>query len=623
MESSKILNKIYEIWLTIIKWYESGAASKILKKIYSAISNTWMCSILVGYFCEKNEDKDSKTGIIYKIFYLPFAFLSLFASAPLKKLYDKLKESFLYKSLYCIANNLIAASTRFIGVLLLSALLVYMIALRSFTNPLLLAGIIISLLLCIWDFSLLRALSHSIVKALMKIFLSTEPTFDYYDETQLTCKYRLITAAVFGIILGFTASVSPIIALGLAGVLVVLFNVELGIAITIFAIPFIPTMLCAALAMLCFFAVFLKKCALGDREWKLDKVGLALIFFMLVIFICSLTSVARSNSMQICVLYFALMSFYFTIVNTIKTRSQLYSLLTVFLAAAFFVAAYGIIQYVFGLDMDKQVWVDTEMFSDIKMRAFSTLENPNVLGEYLLLTIPVGIAMMWCAKKFWTKFFWAGVSAVMLLCLVLTMSRGCWIGILFAAAIFITFVDGRYWSLGILALCLMPTILPASILNRFLSIGDLGDTSSSYRLMIWIGSVAMLKDFWLVGIGPGTQAYNLIYPRYSYPEITAPHAHNVYLQQMIETGVVGLCALIAVMFSFFRQMAQNIRALSKKSADRIMSIAISSGVAGFMLQGVFDYVFYNYRVFMMLWMFIAFGSVLCAVSTSDTEEDKN
>lgn len=35
-----------------------------------------------------------------------------------------------------------------------------------------------------------------------------------------------------------------------------------------------------------------------------------------------------------------------------------------------FVAAYGVIQYVFGLDMDKQVWVDEEMFTDIKMRAF-------------------------------------------------------------------------------------------------------------------------------------------------------------------------------------------------------------------------------------------------------------
>lgn len=91
------------------------------------------------------------------------------------------------------------------------------------------------------------------------------------------------------------AYVSPLIAVGLVGALVVLFNVPLGIAITVFAIPFLPTMLCAGLAILCFFAMFLKKCAAGDKEWKLDIVGFALITLMVIMFICSLTSVARGK----------------------------------------------------------------------------------------------------------------------------------------------------------------------------------------------------------------------------------------------------------------------------------------------------------------------------------------
>ena len=218
-----------------------------------------------------------------------------------------------------------------------------------------------------------------------------------------------------------------------------------------------------ALHYYAFLQCFLKKCAAGDKEWKLDIVGFALILLMVIMLICSFTSVARENSLSICLLQFALMSFYFTIINTIKTKQQLYSLLSVFVISGLFVAAYGIIQYVFGLDMDKQVWVDEEMFTDIKMRAFSTLENPNVLGEYLLLVIPISIALMWSNKKFWTKFTYFGITAVLLLCMILTMSRGCWVGLLLAAAIFITFVDGRYWSLGLLALFLLPSILPASV----------------------------------------------------------------------------------------------------------------------------------------------------------------
>lgn len=615
MENSKFSNYLHSRLLLLIAWYESSVSSKILKKLYSAVSNTWINSLFVSAFCSGRKNGKPQKGLIYKIFYLPFAFLSIFAMDWCKNIFTRAKKSLLYRMLYCFVNNIIAVSTRFVGVFLIFSVGVYACALREFTSPLYLAALAVGVLLCIFDFSFLRALTYSIVKVLLKIFLSVEPKFDYYDETQLKVKYRLIIAALAGIIAGFAAAyISPLVAIGLIGVLIILFNVELGIGITVFAIPFIPTMACAGLALLCFFALFIRKCSRGDRKWRLDSIGFALMVLMVIIFICSLTSVARSNSLSICILYFALMSFYFTVVNTIKTKQQLYSLLTVFVISALFVAAYGIIQYVFGLDMDKQVWVDEEMFTDIKMRAFSTLENPNVLGEYLLLTIPVSIALMWSNKKFWTKFTYALISAVLMLCLILTMSRGCWIGILVAAAIFITFADGRYWSLGLLALFILPSVLPASVLNRFLSIGNLGDTSSSYRLLIWLGTISMLKDFWLVGIGPGTQAYSLIYPRYSYIGITAPHSHNVYLQQMVETGIAGLVSLLAVMFVFFRRMAQTSHTLEKKSADRIMSIALAAGVAGFLVQGIFDYVFYNYRVFMMFWMFLAFGSCLHELS---------
>lgn len=621
MTNSKLLNFLYTKWLIIVSWYESSVSSKVIKKIYTAISNTCSNSLFVKSFVKPNEI-EGKKSLIYRIFYLPFAFLGLFASKPVKGIFDWFKKTALYKALYCFVNNLIAANTRFVGVLFASGIVVYMLAIRDFSSTLLIGALAFSLVLCIFNFSLLRALGYSVVKWFMKVFLSLEPTFDYYDEKELENKWRLPVAALAGVLLGFAAAyISPIIALGMVGALVVLYSPIIGVGITVFAIPFLPTMLCCGLALLCFFAVFVHKCASGDKAWKLDFVGFALILFMLIVFICSITSVARENSMNICLLYIGLMSFYFTIVNTVKTRKQLYSLLILFTISAFFVAAYGIIQYVFGLDMDKQVWVDEEMFTDIKMRAFSTLENPNVLGEYLLLAIPVGVAFMWSAKKFWTKFSYAGISAALLLCLVLTMSRGCWIGLILSVVIFITFVDGRYWSLGIVALFLLPMILPASVLNRFLSIGNLGDTSSSYRMYIWLGSIDMLKDFWLVGIGPGSQAYNLIYPRYSYPSIIAPHSHNVYLQQMVETGIVGLGALIFVLFAFFKCSAGKAHTLSKKNRDRVMLIAMCAGVAGFFLQGVFDYVFYNYRVFMMLWMYIAFASALCGVSTEKEAEN--
>ena len=68
-------------------------------------------------------------------------------------------------------------------------------------------------------------------------------------------------------------------------------------------------------------------------------------------------------------------------------------------------------------------------------------------------------------------------------------------------------------------------VMPDTVIQRFTSIGDLGDSSTPYRVSIWMGSLAMLKDYWLCGIGPGTEAFNMVYPIYGYarPMPSTPH----------------------------------------------------------------------------------------------------
>ena len=100
------------------------------------------------------------------------------------------------------------------------------------------------------------------------------------------------------------------------------------------------------------------------------------------------------NSLSILAVYIAFMLFYFVVINTIKTRKQLFDVLSLFAVSGCSVCLYGIAQYVFGWDT-ASAWVDEEMFTDIKMRVYSTLENPNVLGEYILLVLPVCVALIW------------------------------------------------------------------------------------------------------------------------------------------------------------------------------------------------------------------------------------
>src|SRR5699024_991064 len=109
-----------------------------------------------------------------------------------------------------------------------------------------------------------------------------------------------------------------------------------------------------------------------------------------------------------------------------------------------------------------------------------------------------------------------------------------------AAAVFVTFAAGKLWGLMLLILPFVPMFLPESIINRFASIGDMGDSSTSYRVYIWMGTLNMLKDFWLSGIGMGSEAFTAVYPFYSYNAVVAPHSHNLFLQILVEAGVVGI-----------------------------------------------------------------------------------
>ena len=140
-------------------------------------------------------------------------------------------------------------------------------------------------------------------------------------------------------------------------------------------------------------------------------------------------------------------------------------------------------------------------------------------------------------------------------------------------------------------------------MQRLGSIGDMGDTSTSYRVYIWMGTIAMLKEFWFSGVGPGQAAYNTLYPLYSYSHISAPHAHNLFLQTMCDTGVCGIVLLVLVVFSTVRTLATAV-SREERRENRMFQSAGIAAIGGFMLQSMFDYTFYNYRVMLMFWAFL-------------------
>ena len=140
-----------------------------------------------------------------------------------------------------------------------------------------------------------------------------------------------------------------------------------------------------------------------DRQRALlcSPVNRYVILYAVIYIIAVCTSVTFSGSLYPGLLTTVFILSVFIVENAVTTKRQLDILVTAMVAVGVLVSLYGFYQYIFGA-AGSSAWTDDEMFS-ISTRVYSTLQNPNVLSEYLLLVIPLCAACLFTAEKMWKR----------------------------------------------------------------------------------------------------------------------------------------------------------------------------------------------------------------------------
>lgn len=436
------------------------------------------------------------------------------------------------------------------------------------------------------------------------------------DDTERVSHFSSASAVLLGILFGALALVIEpykiligifiIIALAL-----IINSPEAGVIILFLALPFTPTMVLAGLVIITAFSVFLKVIR-RKRLIKMAPIDIFAVAFGAFVISGGIISVDMMSSLPKMLVFICFMSMYFIIKNIIRSEQLALCCVRGLTVGAVGVSAFGIFQYFFG--SVSTIWQDTEMFSDIRGRAVSTFENPNVLGEYLILAAPVIFAMCVAAKHPRTRFRYFSAFLLCCACLVLTWSRGAWLGFIAAAFLFLVLSSHKVFAcalLGVPAACLGASFfIDTSVINRLLSIGNTADSSTLYRFNIWRGTLQMLSDTWLYGIGIGTEAFSSVYPRYSLAGTeVAPHSHSLYLQIISEMGVFALTVFILFCFTFIGMSLSTLKNTSVKKLKFIL-LGLFCGVCAFLIQGFTDYVWYNYRIFLLFWAIVGLCSAL-------------
>lgn len=424
-------------------------------------------------------------------------------------------------------------------------------------------------------------------------------------------------AFVLGMFLGaLTYFVRPVLIIAaLAGILIfylTLDSPETGLIITLFILPFLiilphPSIILSLMVLFIAFSYFFKL-ARGKRVARFDMLDGFVLIFTVTMLLGGAVDSSRSFPLQ-ALLYSCLMIGYFLCAGLLTTKKLIIKAVISLVSSASIVSLYGIYQYLSG--NVESTWLDTEMFAEIQGRAVSFFENPNMLGEYIILIFPLAFALMLAVKKRMHRTLLLIAVAVMGGCLVVTWARGAWLGLIIGMFVLFMILGRKTLIacfLGLFALPFVPFVLPSEIWDRLSSIGNMKDSSTAYRVHIWEAAVKMLKDHWFSGIGVGENSFTVIYAEYTLSGIEkAPHSHNLFLQIAIETGIFGILAFVALAFFY----VQGTFTFIKKGSDGLLKLLSAGAMCGFLsalAQGMTDYVWYNYRVFFIFFAVAGIGA---------------
>jgi putative inorganic carbon (hco3(-)) transporter len=296
-------------------------------------------------------------------------------------------------------------------------------------------------------------------------------------------------------------------------------------------------------------------------------------------------------------------------------------IIAIFLHVSLVVSGYGIRQQIYGVEQ-LATWNDPTSELAQQTRVFSYLGNPNLLASYLLSAIALSVAAVFVWRGWLPKALAMTMIIVNCACLFFTGSRGGWIGMLALSAAFLLllyywFIDyfspfWRRWLLpivfgGLAALLIAAVVLVEPLQLRVMSIfAGRKDSSNNFRMNVWMAAIDMIRDRPILGIGPGNEAFNQVYPLYMRPRYTALSAYSIWLDTLIETGFIGVSCflwLIAVTITQGVRIVGRLRDNGK--AQGLWLIAAIASMVGILAHGCVDTVFHRPQVNTLWWLMVA------------------
>ncbi|MDP3046536.1 MAG: O-antigen ligase family protein [Chloroflexota bacterium] len=292
------------------------------------------------------------------------------------------------------------------------------------------------------------------------------------------------------------------------------------------------------------------------------------------------------------------MALFFGVVNAVRQRRQVDMLVWALIIGAALAASVGIVLYY--LPRDTSVYLLSTLrvlnypagsgvlrfLNDDPaqaMRAIATSIDPNVLGGLLMVASGLAVPQLFRDGSLRRRAALLAALGVMGWCLLLTLSRGSWVGLAASVAFIATLKYRRMWLL-IIVVAAGVFVLPEAeaYVAHLLSGIQMQDKAAAMRLGEYTDALKLIARYPLLGIGFGSSPTIDLYLGVS----------NVYLLIAEETGLLGLGAYLLTLATLFQQ---GMRRLVNCRDPRLQATlaGLLAALSAACTAGILDHYFFN------------------------------
>ena len=261
----------------------------------------------------------------------------------------------------------------------------------------------------------------------------------------------------------------------------------------------------------------------------------------------------------------------------------LWRIIGALILASLIVSLIGLYQYFFTSDI---------ITAEGVRRIHGVYGSPNNLGLFLGRIVPILAAVALFGGSFRRRAIYCLIALPVALCLYLTYSRGAWLLGLPAAFIFLGLMRGRkalFISLFVI-LVIALSLLPLIGTERLASIFNTQSGTTFLRLKLWQGSLNMIRDHPLFGVGLDNFLYQYR-TRYVLPEaweeLDLSHPHNIVLDYWTRLGILGVIAIGWLQFAFFGKALRLYRKLGDRDLKALL-LGLMASMVAFLAHGLID-----------------------------------